>query len=128
MPPEIPGYVYDEERLAEDQRRKEDLLERTKFRQRQWKQQIQRSVILSMHPLGGFMGVQREHGSHEGRIETANNQIWAKGLKQESFIIQGPRPLPDQSGDIRHFVHEPNTGAILYFPSWSENRSLNNAE
>ncbi|KAL9587936.1 MAG: hypothetical protein Q9203_003243 [Teloschistes exilis] len=143
MPAKIPGYVYDEGKrkyfkilpdhavpsassysrtaVAEGERRKEHLLVREELHQRKLRQQVQRSVILSLHPLGGFIGVQREHGSHEGRIATAKAQIWAKGLSQKTLTARSDPfpPLRNPSGAIRHFVHEPNTGAIISAPDWT---------
>ncbi|KAL9585038.1 MAG: hypothetical protein Q9212_001753 [Teloschistes hypoglaucus] len=125
MPAKIPGYVYDEGKgkyfkilpdhavpsgssysrtaVAEGERRTEDLLKRDEFHQRQLRHQVQRSVILGLHPLGGFMGVQREHGSHEGHQLSDATALGIEKAPILHTIRMGP-PVRDEGGDNRPYI------------------------
>ncbi|KAI4242675.1 MAG: hypothetical protein L6R40_003896 [Gallowayella cf. fulva] len=150
MAPNLPGYYYDEDKgkyfkivpdsasvtrskysttaVAEAKKQKHDLAgealkssqeleKREEHQKRRLRHQIQRSVILSLDALGG------ELGGHEGRVQSAAAEIWAKGLGKNDFI-QWPHPL--RSGDprsIRHFIRDSATGAIAYAMDYPGHRS-----
>ncbi|KAL8912662.1 MAG: hypothetical protein Q9171_002387 [Xanthocarpia ochracea] len=117
------GSKYSKTAIAEAEHQKYELKKRDGHWARQKRQQIQRSMILRLHPLGGMLGLEREHGGHEGHVQSAAAEIWAKDLRRHDFIQWPGSGLSDNPRSIRNFVQDSATGAIAYSLDCSTERS-----
>lgn len=74
-----------------------------------------------------MLGLEREHGTHEGHLRSAALEIWAKQLRRHDFV-QWPGPSRSNNPrSIRHFIQDPATGAIAYSMDYSQDSSFPNS-
>ncbi|KAL8834645.1 MAG: hypothetical protein Q9170_003647 [Blastenia crenularia] len=143
MPPILPGFHYDDKtgryfKIIEDhaatanskhsksairqenQRKKES--ERLKeYHNRLSTKTVTRNTLLQVHPLGGFLGLKRELGDHEGRTVSSAAVIWTKGLEHKPLTHNTPPKEADEPWrNVRHFIEDPGTGAIAFSTNMPE--------
>ncbi|CAO1602277.1 hypothetical protein XANCAGTX0491_005903 [Xanthoria calcicola] len=149
MAPQLPGYYYDEEKgkyfkiipdcasataskysktaLARTEHHRHELKRRELQQRRQKEHHIQRSGILRLHPLGGMLSLDREHGTHEGHLRSAALEIWAKQLRKYDFVQWPGSSRSNNPRSIRHFIRDPATGAIAYSMDYSQDSCFPNS-
>ncbi|KAI4135984.1 MAG: hypothetical protein LQ341_005818 [Variospora aurantia] len=142
MPPVLPGFHYDRERrkyfkvtpnqhasgasssyskaaVAKEETNYKEGNTLEEWHERLRKTRVERNYLTQAHPLGGMLGLRRELGNQEGRIEFAAAAVWAKGLERYNFIEKPAPSDAEPTRNIRDFVRDPGTGAIIWTEDWS---------
>ncbi|KAL8648235.1 MAG: hypothetical protein Q9210_005112 [Variospora velana] len=142
MPPVLPGFYYNRERrkyfkitpnqhasgasssyskaaVAKEETNYKEGNKLEEWHERLRKSRVERNHIIQAHPLGGMVGLRRELGNQEGRTDFAAAAVWAKGLERYNFIEKPAPSDAEPTRNIRDFIRDPGTGAIIWTEDWS---------